>query len=502
MSQPTEETLLEMRSISKAFGSFRALDNVDFHLRTGEIHALLGENGAGKSTLIKVMTGVLPPDSGEIRLSGQAIRPRSPLDAQALGIASVYQEVNLLPNLSVAENVMFGRMPQSWRGIDWKKLNRQAEEALAVLNLEIDVRMPLGSYSIAIQQLVAIARAISTNVRVLVLDEPTSSLDEAEVEGLFVVLRRLQGRGIGIVFITHFLDQVDAVADRITVLRNGKLVGEYPSSSLSRVELVSKMIGKELGAFAAEQQSVVHATEGAPLLQAEGLRKKRVGPVDLAIRAGETVGLAGLLGSGRTETARMLFGLDRPDGGALRYEGADVHFRAPRAAMRKGLGYLPEDRKLEAIIPSLSIRENVALALQAKRGWLRRMSQEEQRALAEKYRQALGIATDSIEKPIGQLSGGNQQKVILARWLATEPNLLILDEPTRGIDVGAREEIERLIASLCRDGMGMLMISSEIDELLRCADRLVVLHEGRQVGELPSSATDEQVMHLIAGGGA
>jgi len=491
---------LEMRGVGKVFGAFRALDGVDITLRPGEVHVLLGENGAGKSTLIKVMTGALTADSGTIALEGTPIRPRSPLEAQELGIACVYQEVNLLPNLSVAENVMLGRAPRKFGALNWPEVRRKAEEALRVLNLDIDVRLPLSAYSIAIQQMVAIARAVSMKARVLVLDEPTSSLDEAEVKSLFAVMRSLRAEGIAIVFITHFLDQVDEVADRITVLRNGKLVGEFLPAGLTRVELIAKMVGKELGALTSHVGSDAEAA-GAPLVEADGLKRGRIGPVDFTVRSGEAVGLAGLLGSGRTETVRMLFGLDAPEAGKIRVAGQETNLRSPRAAMRRGFGFLPEDRKLEAIVPSVSIRENIALALQAKRGWLRKISRKEQEALAEKYRAVLSIATDSLEKPIGQLSGGNQQKVILARWLATEPNVLILDEPTRGIDVGARDEIEKLIAGLCREGIGVLMISSEIDELLRCADRLVVMRDGKKIGELPGGVDADQVMHLIAGGG-
>ncbi|MGV3614718.1 MAG: sugar ABC transporter ATP-binding protein [Fimbriimonas sp.] len=488
-----------MRGIVKSFGRFRALENVDFTLRRGEIHALLGENGAGKSTLIKVMTGALAPAAGEIRLAGDVVVLRSPHAAQELGISCVYQEVNLLPNLSVAENVMLGRIPMKWGRIDWATTRRLATEALRVLDLDIDVRLPLQSYSIAVQQLIAIARAVAIDAKVLVLDEPTSSLDEAEVNGLFNVIRRLRADGIGVVFITHFLDQVDAVADRITILRNGKLIGEFVPADLSRVQLISKMVGKELGALT-DHAAAGEDTGGEELIAGEGLRRRRIGPVDVQVRRGEIVGLAGLLGSGRTETARMLFGLDSPDGGKIRFAGRDVRLKSPRRAMRLGIGLIPEDRKHEAIVPGLSIRENLILALQAKQGWFRRIPRTQQEALAEKYRQALGIATDSIEKPIGQLSGGNQQKVILGRWLATEPSLLILDEPTRGIDVGARDDIERLIVSLCRDGIGVLMISSEIDELLRCSDRLVVMRNGQAVGNLPRGAAGDQVMHMIAGG--
>lgn len=490
---------LEMRGVGKVFGAFRALDSVDLTLRPGEVHVLLGENGAGKSTLIKIMTGALTADSGTITFEGNEIRPRTPQEAQDLGIACVYQEVNLLPNLSVAENVVLGRAPKKFGTLDWREAHRRAKEALAVLNLDIDVRLPLSSYSIAIQQMVAIARAVSMKARVLVLDEPTSSLDEAEVRSLFDVMRRLRGEGIAIVFITHFLDQVDEIADRITILRNGQLVGEFLPAGLTRIELIAKMVGKELGALATHGASAESAG-GTALIESKGLKKGRVGPVDFEVRKGETVGLAGLLGSGRTETVRMLFALDKPDSGSVTIGGTGRHLKSPRSAMLAGLAFLPEDRKLEAIIPSLSIRENVVLALQAKRGWLKKISRKEAEEIAEKYRSMLSIATESIEKPIGQLSGGNQQKVIIGRWLATEPSVLILDEPTRGIDIGARDEIERLIAKLCDDGIGVLMISSEIDELVRCSDRFVVMREGQMVGELPSGASAEQIMRLIAGG--
>jgi simple sugar transport system ATP-binding protein len=488
-----------MRGIVKTFGRFRALENVDFTLRKGEVHALLGENGAGKSTLIKVMTGALMPDEGEIRLAGQPVTLRSPHAAQELGIACVYQEVNLLPNLSVAENVMLGRIPMKMGRIDWAETRRRAVEALKVLDLDIDVRLPLQSYSIAVQQLVAIARSVAIQAKVVVLDEPTSSLDEAEVNQLFNVIRRLRADGIGIVFITHFLDQVDAVADRITILRNGKLIGEFVPDSLSRVQLISKMVGKELGALT-DHAAAGEDKTGEPIIEGTALNRKRIGPVDVQVRRGEIVGLAGLLGSGRTETARMLFGLDRPDKGTIKFLGREVQLKSPKRAMRLGIGLIPEDRKHEAIIPGLSIRENIVLALQAKQGWLKRIPRAKQEELARQYREALGIATDSIEKPIGQLSGGNQQKVILGRWLATEPQFLILDEPTRGIDVGARDDIEKLIATLCEGGIGVLMISSEIDELLRCSDRLIVMRNGQAVGQLPRGSASDQVMHMIAGG--
>ncbi|HSI74171.1 MAG TPA: sugar ABC transporter ATP-binding protein [Fimbriimonas sp.] len=490
--------MLEMRGITKAFGAFRALDGVDFTLEAGQVHAMLGENGAGKSTLIKVMTGALSADSGSLVLDGERVSPKSPAEGQRLGISCVYQEVDLLPNLSVAENVMLGRMPTRWGSIDWRRSAQLAEEALHPLGVHIDVRLPLQSYSVAIQQLVAIARAVAVQAKVLVLDEPTSSLDEAEVEQLFGIIRDLRGRGLGIVFITHFLDQVDAIADQITILRNGKLVGSHAAGELERVQLVAKMIGRELGS-----QVVVGSqgtSGGEDVVSVRSLGRGRFGPITFNVRAGEIVGLAGLLGSGRTETARMLFGLDRPSSGEVFFKGSAVRFSSPSAAIRNGLAFTPEERKTEAIFPSLSVRENMALASQAKRGWFRKMPVKEQRSLAEDYRSRLGIATESVEKPIGQLSGGNQQKAVLGRWLATNPQLLLLDEPTRGIDVGARAEIESLIGKLARDGMAILMISSEIDELQRCAGRLVVMRDGKTIGEAPAVPGDDSVMHLIAGG--
>jgi simple sugar transport system ATP-binding protein len=489
-----------MRGITKAFGAFRALDGVDFNLAPGQVHALLGENGAGKSTLIKIMTGALQADSGSFALEGKPIFPKSPLEAQREGIACVYQEVDLLPNLSVAENIMLGRMPMRFGSINWRATAAGARDALKPLGLDIDVRLPLQSYSVAVQQLVAIARAVSIQAKVLVLDEPTSSLDEAEVEQLFRVIKDLKASGMGIVFITHFLDQVDAIADHITILRNGKLVGSSVAGELSRVELIARMIGRELG----QQTSFDRAAEqaGEEVLRVANLQRDRFGPITFNIRAGEIVGLAGLLGSGRTETARMLFGLDRPSSGDVTYQGARRRFRSPRVAIRNGIGFTPEERKTEAIFPTLSVRENIAIASQTKRGWLRKISSKDQKSLAEEYRSKLAVATESIEKPIGQLSGGNQQKAVLARWLATNPKLLLLDEPTRGIDVGARAEIELLIGRLATDGMAILMISSEIDELQRCGQRLVVMRDGRTVGEVPASIGDDTVMHLIARGEA
>ena len=483
----------------------RALDGVDFSLRSGEVHTLMGENGAGKSTLIKVITGVYSRDSGSIQLGGQPIHPKSTLDAQRLGISTVYQEVNLVPTLTVAENIFLGREPTRFGNIDWKSVRRGAINALQRLDVQIDVNDVLSSYSIAIQQMVAIARAVEIDAKVLILDEPTSSLDADEVKRLFSVIQKLKSEGLGIVFVSHFLDQVFEISDRLTILRNGKLVGSYQASQLSRLQLISKMIGKD---EAAVEQMNVHSAKtssppsGEPFLVARGIgRANSVGPLDLEVRKGEILGLGGLLGSGRTEVARLLFGVDKPDQGSLKIKGATEKIGSPRKAIRLGLGFLPEDRKLEGIIPSLSIRENIMLALQANRGWFRLLPMTQQQEMAERYIKALKIATPHAEKPIGELSGGNQQKVLIGRWLASQPELLILDEPTRGIDVGAKAEIEGLVLQLCEDGMAIVFISSELEEVLRDSNRVLVMRDRQKVGELyGDQLTSSDLMSTIAGG--
>jgi simple sugar transport system ATP-binding protein len=495
--------LLEITGLNKGFPGVKALDAVDFALQRGEIHALMGENGAGKSTLIKVLTGVFPRDAGETRLEGQIIAPRSPREAEALGISTVYQEVNLIPHLSVAENICLGRQP-TWLGaIGWRAIGRRARAALARLDLSLDVNRQLSSYSIAIQQLVAIARALDISAKLLILDEPTSSLDKTEVEELFKKLRKLREGGLGIIFITHFLDQVYEISDWITVLRNGCRVGCFATKDLPRIKLVSHMIGKavqQVEALGQKRASTASIRSEAPLLEARGLgRKGSLQPLDLDIRPGEVVGLAGLLGSGRTETARLLFGVDRPDQGILRINHQAVRFNSPRAAIRYRIALTPEDRKVAGIIPSLTVRENIVLALQASRGSWRRLSVAEQEKLADHFIQALDIKTPSREQVIRNLSGGNQQKVLLARWLATEPKLFILDEPTRGIDVGAKAEVEKLIQSLRQDGLAVLFISSELEEVVRQSQRVVVLRDRRKVDELTEGEiSEEAIMHSIA----
>jgi simple sugar transport system ATP-binding protein len=506
--------VLELRGISKAF------TGVSLNLFPGEVHTLMGQNGAGKSTLIKVLTGVYAPDHGQILLAGQAIQPQSTLDAQNHGISTVYQEVNLCPNLSVAENIFIGRYPRKFGRIDWAGMAKQAAELLERMQIRIDVTLPLAQYPLAIQQMVAISRSLLVSAKVLILDEPTSSLDEKEVDLLFSVLRGLREQGMAILFVTHFLDQTYAISDRITVMRNGEREGEYLAADLSRVELVNKMVGATAvpgaaadrivgvtGAASADGEAGVRA-DGASgsrfgaFLRAVGLgRKGALQPMDLEIRQGEMLGLAGLLGSGRTEAARLLFGADKADTGSISIDGKERSFSSPRDAIAAGIGFCSEDRKHEGAILDLSVRENLILALQARMGIMRAIPLKRQQQLAEEYVKALGIKTASIETPIGSLSGGNQQKVLLARWLVTDPKLLILDEPTRGIDVRAKQEIMDYVSALCKKGMSILFISSELPEVLRVSDRIVVMRDRKQGGEYTRGALDETtVLHVIAAG--
>ena len=494
--------LLEIRGLTKGFPGVQALSGVDFTVRSGEIHALMGENGAGKSTLIKVLTGVYPRDAGETRIAGRAVRPASPREAEACGISTVYQEVNLIPHLSVAENICLGRQPTRFGAIRWGLIRERARAALARLDVDIDVSRQLSSCSIAIQQMVALARALDISAKVLILDEPTSSLDEQEVEELFTVMRKLRGEGMGIVFVTHFLEQVYAVSDRITVLRNGRLVGEYETANLSRLQLVGHMIGKDL-----EEVKALHQRPAAPapqtdrpFLAAVGAgRKGTIHPIDLAIHPGEVVGLAGLLGSGRSEVARLLFGIDPADRGEIRIAGKPVRLNHPRAAIQHRIAFTAENRKTDGIIPNLSVRENIILALQASRGTWKRLPPARQLELADRFIRALAIKTPGPEQLIRNLSGGNQQKVLLARWLATEPRLFILDEPTRGIDVGAKAEIEKLIEKLRADGLAVLFISSELEEVVRTSQRVIVLKDRRKIAELTGAdITESSVMRRIA----
>ena len=501
MAEATKTSpVLELRGICKQFPGVRALHDVALRLYPGEVHTLMGQNGAGKSTLIKVLTGVYAPDSGSMTLAGQEIRPTSSAHAQKLGISTVYQEVNLCPNLSVAENIFIGRYPRKFGMLDWAAMRERATALLEQLEVRIDVTAPLASYPLAVQQMVAISRALNVSAQVLILDEPTSSLDEAEVQLLFRVLGRLREQGMAILFVTHFLDQTYAISDRITVMRNGEREGEYACSELSRLALVNKMIGASPDAEAVQADAVL-ATPGPVFLEARGLaRKGTLAPLDISLRAGEILGLCGLLGSGRTETARLLFGADKADAGAVSIGGVQALLSTPRAAIAHGIAFCSEDRKHEGAILELSVRENLILALQARTGLLRAIPRKLQDAMALEYVRKLGIKTADIETPIGSLSGGNQQKVLLARWLVNSPKMLILDEPTRGIDVRAKQEIMDYVSGLCRKGMAILFISSELPEVLRFSDRLLVMRERKGCGEyLRGELDDCSVLQVIAG---
>lgn len=486
------------------FPGVRALDNVDFTLRKGEIHALMGENGAGKSTLIKCLTGINDFESGEIHIDGidGPVRNHSTRDAQNVGISTVYQEVNLCPNLSVAENLFIGREPLTkLHTVDRKSYNKRSQKIMDDLGISVDVTQNLENYSLAIQQMVAIARAVDMECKVLILDEPTSSLDDEEVEKLFTLMRRLRDQGVGIVFVTHFLEQVYAVCDRITVLRNGKYVGEYPIADLPRVKLVAAMMGKDLDDLAEIKKEQKDYSKEPLEISAKGLSHAgTIKPFNLDIHKGEVVGIGGLLGSGRSELARCIYGADKAQTGTLEVAGEQVKINQPIDAMNKGMGMLPDDRKAEGIIADLSVRENIILALQAKRGMFKQLSRAQQEEIADRYIDLIQIKTASKETLVKQLSGGNQQKVILARWLATDPDFLILDEPTRGIDIGTKSEIQKLIVKLAGEGKSVLFISSEIEEMLRTCSRMVIMRDGQKVGELDHELSQENVMKAIAGG--
>ncbi|AOZ93786.1 sugar ABC transporter ATP-binding protein [Paenibacillus crassostreae] len=500
-----QQPILQMTDIHKQFPGVKALSSIDFRLFSGEIHALMGENGAGKSTLIKVLTGVYAHDQGTVDLEGKSIAIQSPHHAVEIGISTVYQEVNLCPNLSVAENIFIGREPRRYGRILWKEINRRASQLLQErLQLHIDVSKPLHSFSVAIQQLVAIARALDVSAKVLILDEPTSSLDQSEVKQLFQIMKQLKNEGLAILFVTHFLDQVYEMSDRITILRNGEFVGEYLAQDLPRIELVSKMIGKELHML----DDLPKTTEGREgmeevLIEASGLgRKGAIEPFTLRIGKGEVVGLAGLLGSGRTELARLLFGADRADQGVLKFSDSGESVHSPKQAIDLGIAFCSENRKAEGIIENLTIRENIILALQANRGLFHTIPRKRQEEIADQYIQILNINPSNPEHLVKNLSGGNQQKVILARWLLMQPKLLILDEPTRGIDVGTKAEIQKLVISLSREQkMSFLFISSELEEVVRVSDCIAILRDHQMVQEMKGDEISQQlILQAIAGG--
>ena len=493
--------VVTMSGISIRFPGVLALDGVDFRLYPGEVHALLGENGAGKSTLIKALTGVYPVDAGTITVSGTDRVFDGTADAQAAGVSTVYQEVNLCTNLSVGENVMLGHEIRRGGGIDWRATHREAAHHLESLGQHLDTRSILASHSIAVQQLVAIARAMVLDAKVLILDEPTSSLDRGEVTRLFSVIRDLRAKGVAILFVSHFLDQIYEISDRLTVLRNGKLVGEY-SAKLPRAELVTKMIGRELDELTAlaSVSSRIIDRAATPVLSATGIgRRGQLEPADISVYEGEVVGIAGLLGSGRTELVRLLYGADRADSGQVEVAGSPVKLHSPRQAIDHRIAFSSENRRAEGIVADLTVAENIVLGVQAKRGALRKLRRAEQDALVAEYIAALDVRPADPDLLAGNLSGGNQQKVLLARWLATSPELIILDEPTRGIDVGAKADIQRKVAELSSQGLSVIFISSELEEVLRIAQRVVVMRDRRAIGELASDDLDlDQLIDYIA----
>ena len=496
------QPVLEVVGAQLRFAGDTALADVDFRMFPGEVHSLMGENGAGKSTLIKAITGAIRLDAGSISVDGTPVSFSAPAAAQRAGIRTVYQEIDLLPNLSVAENIMLGREPRKLGFIDWRATRLAAREALRQVGLELDPDSLLSSHSLAVQQLVAIARAVSTDLRILILDEPTSSLDQDEVAELFGVIRELKARGVAILFVSHFLEQVYEICDRVTVLRNGSMVGEYLTTELLRIDLVQKMLGRNISELDPELRSTAPLPESdrrVVLSAVEVGRARRIEPTSVDLLAGEVLGLAGLLGSGRTELARILSGVDPTETGRISYEGTQRRFGEPREALAVGVAYSSEDRKHEGIIAELSVRENILLALQAEQGWVRRIARRRQDELTASWIEALDIRPANPEHPAGLLSGGNQQKVMLARLLAVAPRVLVLDEPTRGIDVGAKIEVQRVISDLAATGMSVVFISAELEEVLRVSDRILVLRDRRAVAELdPETLTVDMLLAIVA----
>jgi len=494
------EYILEMMGIKKSFPGVMALNGVDLKIKKGEIHALMGENGAGKSTLIKILTGLYKKDFGRILFDGSEIDPSSSIEAQSLGISTIYQEVNIIPSLSVCENIFAGREIKKGFTIDWKETEKKAKELLNSLGIDIDVKALMGSYSTAIKQMISIARAISVKAKLVVMDEPTSSLNEEEVKVLFSIINKLKAEGISIIFISHKLNEIFEISDTITVLKDGELVGEYETKNLTKLDLISKMIGKNAHAIENQKKSYSEFKEDV-FLQAKNITSGvRLNAINLTVRKGEVVGLAGLLGSGRTEIARVLFGADKFDKGSIEINGKQVYFKLPRDAISLNMAFCSEDRKQEGIIPYMSVKDNMTLAILKDISRFGLISRKKQSDIVSKYIKAINIKTPSHDQGIRYLSGGNQQKVLLARWICKNPELIILDEPTRGIDVGAKSEIISIIEDLSNNGIGVIVISSEFDELIRCCDRIEIIRDGKNVGSLKSDEINEDnILSLIAG---
>ncbi|MGN6206533.1 sugar ABC transporter ATP-binding protein [Humibacter sp.] len=499
------DPFIRMQGITVRYPGHLALDDVDLDLHRGEVHSLLGENGAGKSTLIRVLTGAIRPVQGEILCNGAPLQIASPRDALAAGIGVVHQEAGLLPNLPVSENIMLGDEPHGRFGIDRGAMAHRAAELLDRLGADVDPRSALGEHPPAVRQLVAIARAVRSDPRVLVLDEPTASLGEAETERVLDVIRSLRDDGVAVLFVSHLLEQVYEIADRLTVLRGGVRVGEFPTSDILRRDLVQRMLGRdprELDEIIEERSQPIACP--APILRAEGVRSDALrAPADLELSEGEIVGVAGLLGSGRTELARAITGVDPIVDGRLVGGTPQAEYRSPRAALDSRVVYASESRVSEGLVGQLSVRENITLAVQAQRGWFLRMPRARQHELAMSYLEALNVWPCNPEQPAASLSSGNQQKILLARWLAIAPRVLVLDEPTRGIDVGAKVEVQRLVASMAANGVGVVYISTEPDEVLRLSDRIVIMRDRTVLGTVVNDdeLDRELLLTLIADGG-
>jgi len=491
------DRVLEVTGVSKSFAGVHALRGVDFELCPGEVHALIGENGAGKSTLIKVMTGVYRPDAGRIRFAGEERHFGNPLEAQAAGLSTIYQEVNLVPLMSVARNLYLGREPRRFGVVDVRRMNRDSAETLARYGVEVDVTRPLRSLGLGAQQMVALARAVQIEARAVIMDEPTSSLEPREVETLFSVIRELKRQSIAVVYVSHRLDELYAICDRVTVLRDGEVVHTGEMAGLERLQLISLMLGRTMSAVRDKGSTAFdtarhHKREGVPALRATGLTvRHRLHDVSLEIHAGEVLGLGGLLGAGRSETAKAVIGALAAESGTVEVAGKPMRRRSPAAAIRAGVVMLPEDRKVEGIIPNLSVRENISLAVLPRLSRAGLVSRARQDEIVDLFMERLRIKASGPHQKVCDLSGGNQQKVMLARWLCLNPKVLLLDEPTRGIDVGAKAEVQALIDELAGDGMGVLLISSDLEELIEGANRVVVLKDGRVVGELEGDGVTE-----------
>lgn len=496
---PSNNVLVEIKDVCKHFPGVKALDHVSLSIRRGEVHALSGENGAGKSTLIKILTGVYTYDEGSIIFDGSPVAFKSTNESQKAGIGSVYQELNMIPYLSVAENIYIGDYPMGKTGIEWKELYENAQNQLDSLNIDVDAKKQLNELNTAQQQMVSIVRAVSRDCKLIILDEPTSSLDTKEVKTLFSLVRQLKEKGVAFIFITHRMEEIYQICDRITVLKDGHFIGTYQAEDLNQYQLVTLMVGREI---TQQRKQTYFSPEKDQnyVVEVRNLAKKpKVKDVSFGISRGEIVGLAGLLGSGRTEVAEMLFGSEMPDAGEILYEGILQKNISPTKAVRAGLAFCTENRRLDGIVPNMSVKNNIVLACMKQISRLGFVISRKRLALVNRYIEELRIKTPTPEQRIRNLSGGNQQKALLARWMATNPKLIILDEPTRGIDVGAKQEVERLVQQIASQGIGVLLISSEIPELVRNCDRVIVLREGEQVGELAGAQiSEEAIMQIIA----